>query len=567
MNPLAFNNIHLPHKTMTEKQEPKKRKIPYLRLMLLFALIITLVVIYMVCIYTPPLRISVETTRITSPLTTDGQVDFSRYAEEITYPPEMMTDENGFRIFVQTFGDYGGVASHSEFCKEQRYQKLGLDRTILPTMVFPADPQSILSKLDPTNALGQRVTKLWTLEDVPMLTAWITDADVPLDAAAEMIRKPVFFFPYLQEEESARSGKLQNLLNMLIPDLQTCRQIANAYQTRATYRIGTGDIDGAIDDEITIHQLGRKIRQGGPLVQMLVGHAIEKMANSVPIAANPNHQPTKEQLQRILNAIDQLPLPAPIENSIEFERLFVLSVVQEVFHTGRLPIMGVSDTANEYIANTLCTTSNQNVVFRDINKAYDELIKEGKWSETNFTPFAMQINFMNLLTSYGRGQVLAEILCKLFMPAMRAAEEAVHQMECMYNMKHLILALHIYKAEHGEFPKEDWIENIKPYLDDKIEQYLRCPSCPIQDAGKTNYALVLYDNLPTNLDTLLLVELNNPVAYKYATVTIDDVLLKINNCHYHSGYMGNAKQSGAIKFIGESEKDLKQLLGLETNEE
>ena len=301
---------------MTEQPEPQKRKIPYFRLMLLLVVIIMLVAVYTVCIYAPPLRISEETTRITGPLTADGQIDFFRYFEELTYTPEMQTDENGFRIFVRTFGDYGeinDVKLYNDFHKEQRYKKLGLDRSVPPTMVFPVDPVLMLSKLDPADRLWERVEKPWTLEDLPMLTKWIADADVPLDAAAEMIRKPVLLFPYIQAEESTRSGKPQNLNDLLLPDVETCHsEIVRAYQVRATYRIGIGNIDGAIDDVITIYQLGRKIRDGNLITQVCVGIGIEGRANAVPIAANPNQQPTKEQLQRLLDAIDQLPTQSPL---------------------------------------------------------------------------------------------------------------------------------------------------------------------------------------------------------------------------------------------------------------
>ena len=49
----------------------------------------------------PPLIISKETTYVTGPLTADGQIDYFKALEERTYPPEMKTDDNGYRIFVR----------------------------------------------------------------------------------------------------------------------------------------------------------------------------------------------------------------------------------------------------------------------------------------------------------------------------------------------------------------------------------------------------------------------------------------------------------------------------------
>ena len=68
--------------------------------------------------------ISKETTRITAPLTADGYIDFLKALEEHSYPPELATDDNGFRVFVRLFGNVGETA-HSEFYRLQKYEKLG----------------------------------------------------------------------------------------------------------------------------------------------------------------------------------------------------------------------------------------------------------------------------------------------------------------------------------------------------------------------------------------------------------------------------------------------------------
>ena len=104
--------------------EPKKRRISCLYLLLFLSILLIFPAFYLVCLYVPPLRISEATTRITEPLTSDGQIDFVRYLEETMYPPEWSTDDNGYRIFVRTFGYTAGT---SNSCKEQLYKKLGLD--------------------------------------------------------------------------------------------------------------------------------------------------------------------------------------------------------------------------------------------------------------------------------------------------------------------------------------------------------------------------------------------------------------------------------------------------------
>ena len=98
--------------------------------------------LWIFCIYAPPLIISKETTRITGPLTADGQIEFFKALEERTYPPEFATDDNGYRIFVRQFGDlWDGKPSANnrspekqEFYRLQKYEKLDLDPNFQPTL-------------------------------------------------------------------------------------------------------------------------------------------------------------------------------------------------------------------------------------------------------------------------------------------------------------------------------------------------------------------------------------------------------------------------------------------------
>ena len=89
----------------------------------------------------PELKISRETTYITEPLTADGKrVDYLAAYEREFYPPEMKTDDNGYRLIVRALGP--GVLATCVACRKltrrllfaQICEKLGLDSTVPPTM-------------------------------------------------------------------------------------------------------------------------------------------------------------------------------------------------------------------------------------------------------------------------------------------------------------------------------------------------------------------------------------------------------------------------------------------------
>jgi hypothetical protein len=534
------------------------------------------------------LIISSETTRITGPITKDGRIDFFRHLEETYYNnPKIATDENGFRVFTRTFGNFYESAHASREYIEQKYQKLGLDINTPPTMKFPESPSkiifdyySVLGKSDSPEIyeFEKKLSKTWTLEDAPMLADWIKTADEPLDILAEMIRKPDFICPTIMSS----STKETTLLSIQMPEVQSCREIARVYRTRANYRIANGDIDGAINDIITIYQLGRHLEKDANfIIYRLVGFAIEGIAAAIPINANPNHPATKEQIKRLLDAIDQLPPRADWNKVMDVERAVILDTMQCFFSNGNKPNKILFEMIGEGLPETnvnmsrlyrllLSLPCNQNIVFNQVNEMFD------KKHNVADKELASRISLFDkrLLTSNGRGKIISELIGSLFLP-FDAAESASVRIECLSNMKHLTLALAMYKSEHGEYPKADWIEKIKPYLGDNFEKYLQCPASVNQEIGKTNYALILYDKVPEYKDALQLVELKEPVPFDKAVITVEEALNDFSldkaarkTGSTHVAGMNTSKQTGAIYYINDSvyenQSELKKLLGQET---
>ncbi|MDR2705213.1 MAG: hypothetical protein LBC02_05485 [Planctomycetaceae bacterium] len=529
---------------MTQQEEhipeaKKKRNFFYFIVVFIFLLVLS--TIYCVCIYVPPLVISEQTTRITEPLTANGQVDFLRYLEETYYPKESATEENGFRLFVQKFGY---IFTEDNLHKQQMSSKLGLDTSVKPTMTLPKDPIKIyldyqinvlhdaeLSKLsidDRSRIVTIFSCMPWTLEEFPMLTDWVTEINEPLDVIAEMIHKPVFFVPYIPNEHSYKTNQPQSLFDLLLFRYHTlfC-EIADQYVVRAYYRIGKGDIDGAIDDIITIYKLGRHFRRCNGKVSL--GIEIEEKASYISID-NLKYPATKKQLQRLFDAIDQLPNPS-MTNIIEWERIRTLSVLQNWFNNNA-PLKYNDSVMQNIHWSIYPKFVNPNIVFRRINDYFDNFVGKEQRNEINYSYKSSVTNlFFHELTVGGRAQIYADMFMSNMFDDLSTdftPKKAFQCTDCTLNMKRLSLALLMYKSEHGELPKTDWIEKIKPYLGDDFEQYLCCPAYTHCEKGKTNYALILYDKEPLNKEAfqnvLQLLELRDAVPYEQAVMTVDEVL-------------------------------------------
>jgi hypothetical protein len=566
-----------------EKDQRKRWRFIFC-LVIIFSLLFFFLSIYLICFYAPPLVISPQTTRITGPLTPEGQIDFYRYIDEKYYGnPQIATDDNGFRIFIRTFGVVYDSVNSPPFIIVQKYDKLGLDINTPPTMTMPDSPLKIIS--DHYAGLGETIqndhakkmfSKPWTLEEVPMLAEWIETADKPLDALAEMIRKPIFVCPLLKNKDSSGNsfGDLLLLYETIIPDLETFRTIALLYQARANYRIAKGDIDGTINDTISIYKLERHLGKDiGFFIHLLVSAGLEGFANAIPLNANPNCQLTKEQLQRLLDTINQLPPRTSFSDSCEFDRLDALNAAQALFYdydTFKRMLPDPDNIAKNFITFLPC---NQNVFFNRVNEAYDIIAKKktGNIEDYFIKSYRTKTFIKRLPTSAGRGMIAADCINSMFIPAIDSVDQTLKRCDCSSNMKLLTLALLIYKSEHGEYPKSDWIEKIKPYLGNDSEKLLHCPAHSTRDNDKTNYALISYDKLPTNKNALLLVELKESIPFEQAIITVDEKFGESELSEFigklgssHQNRINTSRQSGAVRFIEntiyQDESEIKKLI-------
>ena len=344
----------------------------------------------------PPLVISKETTYVTGPLTEEGFIDFFKALEQRFYPPELAADENGYRDFVRLFGiiGYDRKPDYHEFYRLQLYEKLGLDPNILPTLTLPDIPRKIYEDFHEAN--GEKPDEPgvpakweetdigkghpWTLEQYPMLADWINEIDEPLDAIAVALRKPVFYFPLLQDSRSAQSGitlLMSECAAQALEIYKFSREIVENFQARANYRIGQGDIDGAIDDTISIMRLVRHYTRAGGFLLYSFGSAFEAIARTIPVCANPEHPLTEQQIRRFLAELDALPARAPFAEAIEWERYTALSAIQFV-------MLGVGASRVESSAKLQPFEQNAppmlftqvfdwNVAFRRMNEAFDAM--------------------------------------------------------------------------------------------------------------------------------------------------------------------------------------------------
>ncbi|MCL2006212.1 MAG: DUF1559 domain-containing protein [Planctomycetaceae bacterium] len=566
--------------------QPKKRG--WWRGCLIVCLLLALPYYWVGC-HTTRLRVSEETTRALGPMTADGKrLDYFRAMEERYYPPEMKTDDNGYRLIVRAFGANISDERHrhnfqtgenysekfdSEPLRLQVYEKLGLDPNVEPTMKPVESPWNIIYQYDKDHpvAEGERAwvhkyqdATFWTFDDFPMLEQWYEENTAGIDLLAEAVRKPAFFIPFTRKYEHA--PVTESILDLEL--VQLPREWSRAVQARANYRLGIGDIDGVIDDIITIHHLARHSGKQGFLVSGLVGIAIEGMAISVGIGSNPEFPPTKEQIERLVRELDALPPRPAYHECLESERYFALAALQDQYW-GINPGM-MDDMFPITLLPFLGWAVDINIAMNRLNKVYDVITNpnpvendDTKWVDQIFSgTSARPINPFPLLFVRSRTNKIMDSLINLLVSAMQAGREGWRRLECATNMQRLTLALLLYEKEHGTLPEGDWREAIRPYLGANADRYFQCPSHLRLAAGETNYAMI--GGVPNGIDSptrILIAEVTQPqrlgegdgrLPFEKAQFgdRLDTDFDGLGS--YHTGGMNTGFRSGGMRFVLES---------------
>ena len=472
-----------------------------------------------------PLQISRETTCITGPLKSDGlRVDYLAAWEQETYPKDIATDRNGFRVIVEHLGDspYAVPWHTTQICR-----KLGLSGEPRPDMTFVGPDDFLEAWLESDDCdeelvgalvnsspsgelleeLQERLYRPWTLDELPMMASWLDENGPALDLIVAVSRKPTFRIPLSQENEDAL------LIQSLLPEVQQARAFARGLSVRANHRIAMGDIDGAIDDVLACKRFGCQVGHGSCLVQMLVGVAIEGIADAVGIAGSLEHPPARQQLQRLVDGLDDLPPAVEFEEAMRFERYMTLDYVQALAHGhATLDDWGITETVPRGIG------FDWSLVARRVNAYFDSI------PNTSPTP---------KLTwdwrAFASLRVRSEYVAERILGAWDTAQEVQRRRTCSDRIHAITLAMLLHQADHGALPAactvdengnplHSWRVALLPYLGqqklyDQIrldepwdsqfnrqfhKEAIECYQCPSAElaAGQTTYAVVVGPNMP-----------------------------------------------------------------------
>jgi len=375
-SPDAASNAKSPRPLKPKRPFWRKKRfqIPFC----LFAVFPLLLVVAVKLLYFNGVKLkpSPETTGFVEPLTPDGNVDFTRIYEE-RQPTWIGEPENGFRQIAQAFGPDVSDWPHTEPLRwetlqtselyEQEWrplcEKLNLDPTACPVFLNRLELTSYLRlngisgtepDVEPDAAYGlvwvgdeQRPARVdynaaqfcsdavakfpWTAEEFPVAARWLEENADRYAVYESAINAPRYVAPrYLPFDENRR------LASRLFA-LDRAEQIALDLAVRANFRLGTGDVDGALEDRRLVFRLARHIFDDPNALLTCVsnGFKVYQIGASIRIGANPNAPPTPEQWARAAEihreTLGEYDFDAAWRRTYENERFLAVAGMSRLF--------------------------------------------------------------------------------------------------------------------------------------------------------------------------------------------------------------------------------------------
>ena len=478
-----------------------------------------------------PLKPSPETTGFVEPLTPDGNVDFRRIYEERQdawlAPPE----ENGFREILQAFGPVAleqlyiaqtvrwedfptDKASSDWFANDwtRLCRKFKLDPTARPpfltrlslidylrlngvdgteplptetndapsvsqdaeTVYVDAEPRPARVSADAAQRCFDALQKRpWTAEEFPVAARWIEENADRYAVYESALNRPKYGSWRFVDGET-----LDDWFNIQLPDVIHNHKIAKLLAIRANYRIGCGDVDGALDDWALLLRMSRHIldNPNNLLVESITGLAYYGRAASIEINANPNAQPTAEQWARAAKiyreTFGEYDFDAVSRRTLDGDSFFSVAFAHAALVYG---------FDKEDASNDLATLKRMSIDANVAMKTFNEALRQNRFRSSSKPRVRNASSLENKLSCKKRSQHIGNILADLILfPAHDETKKEFYRADNSSRLQTLQIATLRYQAERGTLPPaftvdaqkrplHSWRVLILPYLNDECK--------------------------------------------------------------------------------------------------
>ncbi|MDA1015613.1 MAG: hypothetical protein O3A00_14315 [Planctomycetota bacterium] len=437
------------------------------------------------------LKISKETTFITSPLDKKGFVNYVRALDEMH--GKGVKPEDNAAVFLARGNGIRELANSPH--RERYFKAMGIEPVkvggeTISWLSFAKDfPET--AKLE-NPALWDRRAKgrerPWTAKDDFVLAKWVEANDKAIDLFVRASKCSRYYTPYLDTDEAVGAPKV---LAILLPVAQESREAVRMLTIRAMYRLGNDDVEGAFEDNMAARRLGQLVSQGGTIIEVLVGIACNAIAGEVDQAISRHPKLTSKQALRFRKHLEAMkPIESMADKIDTAERFMMLDVATSMVRDGPgalNQIDGGDGESNWFMKMLTRASIDWNEVTKIANTWYDRLTAALRKPTRKERLAALSVIDAQIkaaaadardkrslvfafLSRQRRSEVMTNVLVALLLPAVTMASEASDRSIVQLDLIRLAYAIEAFQRDNQKFPKS--LSDLAPKYIAKVPQDL-----------------------------------------------------------------------------------------------
>jgi hypothetical protein len=391
-----------------------------------------------------------QTTRILSPTTANGIIDYQAAVEanfgrgatpennaaipilqalgRNALPPSQPRDGITERLGMPPLPDHGDYfVSYADYTHDHPSEE----------DIDPADPDLV-----------------WPVTIKPATVAWIQANEKPLARLTDASKRSRYFMPF------NGGNRPQVMLSVLLPHVKPLRDVRRALLTRSLIRLNAGDVDGCLDDIRTSHRLARLLAQDWTLVGRVVAFEQEDATCRVQRLAAMSGKLSSAQLRAQQSALASMSDLWPVDDAINrAERYIVLDTMQV------LATASPEERANLF--RGVFAGNTPDWAFRFFPVHYDKCMEvlnscyDGALAATESDTYADRIAALRLWEKHLQEMndhlpvirmLSSDWPATLFVPGLVRIHTRADGTRMQDRLTLVALALATYKSEKGEYP-------------------------------------------------------------------------------------------------------------------
>ncbi|MGI6402519.1 MAG: DUF1559 domain-containing protein [Thermoguttaceae bacterium] len=288
----------------------------------------------------------------------------------------------------------------------------------------------------------------WTAEEFPVAARWFEENADYFDLITEAVRQPKFGCWHTILEEKGYCGiSYSNALYL--------RRLTANLGLRANYRLGKGDVSGALEDFESMTLIVDSVFQDENVVTVhyLRGIATGNLAMATPMERAGFPGPTVDECRRVVELVSKYTqggaLDSAFERCVERERFFAMNAIPFMLNERRHGKLGC-------MTPLLARPINDEKVIRDVYKLWEDTLA---LDEADRDEVGMLIDELlgddsvdSIVDFFSGVQAYADRYALRSLAPALAMSAALRRFEATARLKQIAAAILAYEADHGAFP-------------------------------------------------------------------------------------------------------------------